>query len=50
MASLDQQNERDNVNKSESEMKRDRKWKNENKAKIAHHNRKNLSIKKNNFF
>lgn len=36
--------------KSEAELKRDRKWKNENKAKLAHHNRKDLAMRKNNLF
>lgn len=41
---------REGAAKSEAEIKRDRKWKNENKAKIAHHNRKDLAMKKNSFF
>lgn len=32
--------------KSQEELKRDRKWKTENKSKLAHHNRKDLAAKK----
>lgn len=37
-------------NKSEADIKRERRWKNDNKAKVAHHNRKDLAARKNNFF
>jgi hypothetical protein len=36
--------------KTEEEIKRDRRWKNENKAKTVHHNRKELASKKMNTF
>lgn len=36
--------------KTEEEIKRDRRWKNDNKAKIAHHNRKDLAAKKSGSF
>ncbi|RNA20224.1 activating signal cointegrator 1 complex subunit 2 isoform X1 [Brachionus plicatilis] len=35
--------------KTDEEIKRDRRWKNDNKASIAHHNRKYLSMKKTGF-
>ncbi|CAF0807739.1 unnamed protein product [Brachionus calyciflorus] len=39
----------ESVQKTEEEIKRERRWKNDNKATIAHHNRKYLSMKKTGF-
>lgn len=41
--------ENDPAPKTEEEIKRERRWKNDNKASIAHHNRKFLSMKKTGF-
>ena len=39
----------ESVQNTEEEIKRERRWKNDNKATIAHHNRKYLSMKKTGF-